>query len=58
MAPVKVQRPSISLTAANKKLSSMPVKRLPVEVVRAQVIQNLVEAKSEIPRSGHDLKRR
>jgi len=35
-------------------LSSAPPKRLPVETVRAQVIQHLSESSSEILRAGRD----
>jgi hypothetical protein len=56
--PVKVQPPSQKLAAINEALSRTPLKRLPVEKVRAQVIQHLSEAKSEILRSGHAVKAR
>ena len=49
---VNVNPPSKKLIAINNALSSMPLKRLPVEKVRAQVIQHLSESKLEILRSG------
>ncbi len=53
---MKVQPPSRKLTAINEALSRMPLKPLPVERVRAQVIQHLSESKAEILRSGRVVK--
>lgn len=58
LTTVKVQPPSPKLSATNEALAKMPLKRLPVEKVRAQVIQHLSEAKSEILRSGRAVKAR
>ena len=55
---VKTNPPSEKLTAINSALSRMPLKQLPVEKVRAQVIQHLSESKSEILRSGRVAKGR
>jgi hypothetical protein len=57
-ANVNVNPPSQKLVAINNTLSSMPLKRFPVEKVRAQVIQHLSESKSEILRSGRVAKAR
>jgi hypothetical protein len=47
LKPMKVQPPSRKLAAINETLSKPPIKPLPKEKVRAQVIQHLSEAKSE-----------
>ncbi|MCW1923692.1 hypothetical protein OKA05_14090 [Luteolibacter arcticus] len=49
---MKVRQPSPKLVAISNALSSAPLKRLPVETVRAQVIQHLSESRSEILRTG------
>ena len=45
---MEVQPPSQKLAAINEALSKMPLKRLPVEKVHAQVIQHLSESKSQM----------
>jgi hypothetical protein len=55
---MNVKPPSKKLVEINDKLSSLPLKRLLVEKVRAQVIEHQAESKSEIVRSGQFLKRR
>jgi hypothetical protein len=45
---MKVKPPSQKLVAASNALSSAPPKRLPVETVRAQVIQHHAESRSEM----------
>jgi hypothetical protein len=45
---MKVKQPSPKTIAISNALSSAPPKRLPVEQVRAQVIQHLSESKSEM----------
>ncbi|QTN31666.1 hypothetical protein HZ994_04785 [Akkermansiaceae bacterium] len=45
---MKTQPPSRESTAINEAPSKMPLKPLPVEKVRAQVIQHLAEARSEM----------
>jgi len=44
---MKVQPSSLKTIAISNALSSAPPKRLPVEQVRAQVIQHLSDAKSQ-----------
>jgi hypothetical protein len=51
---MKVKPPSQKLVAASNALSSAPPKRLPVETVRAQVIQHLSESRLEILRVGQE----
>jgi hypothetical protein len=45
---MNVKPPSPKLVAASNALSSAPPKRLPVETVRAQVIQHLSESRLEM----------
>jgi len=58
LTTMKVQPPSPKTIAISNALSSAPPKRLPVEQVRAQVIQHLSESKLEILKARHGTKAR
>ncbi len=55
---MNVNPPSPKLVGTSNMLSSMPLMRLPVEKIMAQLIQPLLEPLPEILKSMHSLKLR
>jgi hypothetical protein len=53
---MKILPPFKKLAASNDAIAKLPLKRLPVEQVRAQVIQHLSESKLEMLKAGHGTK--